>query len=62
MLDSILSRLKNFPHIWKPYKSNQRMITFRGYVSFYEIDKTNKTINISHILNPAKYTSYKNLI
>lgn len=62
MLDSIENRLTDFPYIGQAYKLNQRMITFQGYVIFYGVDEKQKTINISHILNPAKYTAYKHLI
>lgn len=62
MLDSIENRLADFPYIGQAYKFNQRMITFQGYVIFYGVDEDHKTVNISHILNPAKYTAYKHLI
>lgn len=62
LLDSVQTRLTSFPYIGKEYKFKQRMIVFKGYIIFYGVNETTKTVSISHILNPAKYSAYKHLI
>lgn len=62
MLDSVQNRLTSFPYIGKEYKFKQRMIVFKGYIIFYGVDEDKKTVNISHILNPAKYSAYKHFL
>ena len=62
ILESIENRLASFPNIGKPYKNDHRMIVFKGYIIFYTVDEKNKQVNVSHILNPAKYSAYKHLL
>jgi hypothetical protein len=61
LLDSVQNRLTEFPYIGKPYKFSQRMIVFKGYIIFYGVDEQELAVNVSHILNPAKYSAYKHL-
>lgn len=62
LLKSIWKRLTWFPYIWKPYKLNQRMIVYKWYIIFYSVNDLKKEVNVSKIVNPKKYTSYKNII
>ncbi|MGL1959456.1 MAG: type II toxin-antitoxin system RelE/ParE family toxin [Colwellia sp.] len=41
--------------------SNTSYIPYENYLIFYDVNESSKTVCITHIINSAQYSAYKNL-
>ncbi len=61
MLDSITSQLSSFPDLGIGY-FDSAYIPYKNYLVFCDINRGSQMIWVTHIINSAQYTAYKDLI